>query len=246
VILLLPPSETKRDGGETGTPLDLAALSYPALTAHRERALEALGLLSRDDAQARIALRLGSTQDAELSRNRRVRDAAVLPALELYTGVLYDSLEPTTLSAVGREFANRRLLIHSALFGLVRGGDQLPAYRLSHDSRLPGLSLRGHWRPVITAQLERETGLVVDARSDSYAALGPVPRTAWLLRVVSEQPGGRRVALSHFNKTAKGAFARAVAEAGIVHGSAESLVAWAGAQGIRLEAPRPGVLELVV
>lgn len=246
MIVLLPPSETKRDGGNKGTPLDLAALSYDALTPQRERVLAALELLARDDAEARTALRLGPKQDAELARNRRVRHAAALPALDLYTGVLFDALGAATLSAAGRTFARDRVVIHSALFGLVRGGDALPGYRLSHDSRLPGLSLRRHWRPAIAAELEREPGLIIDARSDSYAALGPAPREAWTLRVVSERDGGRRVAVSHFNKAAKGAFVRAVAEAGIVHASADSLVDWANAQGITLEASAPGVLELLV
>ncbi|MCU1441221.1 MAG: peroxide stress protein YaaA [Rhodoglobus sp.] len=86
---------------------------------------------------------------------------------------------------------------------------------------------------------------MLDLRSESYAALGPAPASAFSLRVVSEDERGRRVALSHFNKHAKGQFARAVISAGIDHGSVDSLLAWAVASGIRLEPGAEGELELV-
>ncbi len=56
--ILLPPSETKRDGG-TGAPLDLRALSFPALSKHRATALGALTRLARDPDAMMRALKLG-------------------------------------------------------------------------------------------------------------------------------------------------------------------------------------------
>ncbi len=126
----------------------------------------------------------------------------------------------------------------------MRGDDAIPAYRLSHDSRLPGLSLRRHWREAVTAALAAEGGLILDLRSDSYIALGPAP-SAVAIRVVSEDARGRRVALSHFNKAGKGRFARAVVEAGVVHSTVDSLLEWASSSGIRLDSTEAG-LDLVV
>lgn len=246
MILLLPPSETKRDQPAAGARLDLAALSFSELTNQRAAALAALQALMLDGDAARAALRLGRTQDAELARNRRLHSAAVQPAIDLYTGVLFDALDAGSLSPAGLRFARDHIVVHSALFGLVRGGDPLPPYRLSHDSRLPGMRLRTHWKHAIADVLARQPGLVVDARSDSYAVLGPAPESAWALRVVTEHADGRRVALSHVNKAAKGRFARAVSDSALVHETAESLVTWARAQGIGLEIARPGVLELIV
>ncbi len=191
------------------------------------------------------ALSLGPTQRFEIDRNRAIATSPVMPALERYTGVLYDALDVATLSDAGRAFAGRHLVIHSALFGLVRGDDPIPAYRLSHDSRLPGLSLRKHWREAVTAALAAEDALVLDLRSDSYSALGPAPSSVVAIRVVSEDARGRRVALSHFNKAGKGEFARAVVEAGIVHSDVGALVEWAASRGIRLDTTAAG-LDLVV
>jgi cytoplasmic iron level regulating protein YaaA (DUF328/UPF0246 family) len=244
VLLLLPPSETKRDGGEDATALDLAALSFPELTAQRRAAITALRRLSRNIAEATAALGLGATQRFEIDRNRALTVSPTMPALERYTGVLYDGIGTEALTPAQRAFAGEHLVIHSALFGPVLAGDPIPAYRCSHDSRLPGLSLRRHWRTAASTSLAGHAGLVLDLRSEPYAALGPVPH-AVTIRVVSQNSAGRRVAISHANKHAKGAFVGEVVRAGIVHDSTDSLLAWAADRGIRLERATPGVLELV-
>ena len=245
MLLVLPPSETKRDGGDAA-PLDLAALSFPELAPQRRAALAALRTVSRSVSGSLDALSLGPTQRFEVDRNRALRTSPGMPALERYTGVLYDGLEVESLSPAEREFASRHVVVHSALFGLVRADDPIPAYRLSHDSRLPGLSLRKHWRDSITSALARHEGLVLDLRSESYASLGPAPDSATYIRVVSENAQGRRVALSHFNKKGKGEFTRAVIAAGFDHATVDDLVAWASREDIRLEPGAPGELDLVV
>jgi len=242
VLLLLPPSETKRDGG-SGAPLELPALSFGELTGARRTALAALAKLSRSIRSSSDALGLGPTQRFEIDRNRAVRSSPTMPAIERYTGVLYEPL--AELTDAERAFAAGHVAIASALFGLVGSADPIPAYRLSHDSRLPELSLRRHWRAPVSAAVAAHDGLVLDLRSESYAALGPAPDATYL-RVVSEGEGGRRVALSHFNKHAKGQFTRAVIAAGIVHDDVDSLLGWAHGHGLRLEPGRPGELDLVV
>lgn len=248
MLLILPPSETKRDGGAEGSSLDLSSLSFPALTPQRAAALTALATLSRNQRIATGALSLGPTQRHELARNRAVTTSPVMPAIDRYTGVLYDGLDAATMSTSQRAFAAAHLVIHSALFGLIAADDGIPAYRLSHNSRLPGLPLRRHWRAPIAAELDSVDGLVVDARSEAYASLGPAPRRddSVYLRVVSASESGRRIALSHFNKKAKGQFARALVESGNDHASVDSLLTWAGSAGFTLERGAAGELDLVV
>jgi len=247
VLILLPPSETKREGGLEGSRLRLDELSYPRLTDARRRALSALGELSSELSAAMAALKLGPTQAAEAERNRRLRRSPVLPALDRYDGVLYDSLEASTLTDEARAFAHRHLAIASALFGLTKALAPIPAYRLSADSRLPGLALKAHWRAGVSQAVAEESGLILDLRSEAYAALGPLPdrADAVFVRVVTEQ-GGRRRALNHFNKAGKGTLTRALLRAGIDHPDVASLLSWAASEGIRLERGAPGELDLVV
>lgn len=246
MLLLLPPSETKRDGGVEGSTLDLAQLSFPQLTPERKKTIAALKTLSRNLMASTGALGLGRTQRFEIDRNRTLTTSAVMPAIDRYTGVLFDGVDVATLTPAQREFAGAHVAIHSALFGLLRANDPIPAYRLSHNSRLPGLSLRKHWREPIAAVLRAHEGLVLDLRSEAYAELGPAPEGAWYVRVVSHDKAGRRVALSHFNKKGKGEFARAVVESGLDHATVDSLLAWAASVGIRLERGAAGELDLVV
>lgn len=246
--LLLPPSETKRDGGVDGSHLRLGALSFPALRAPRRAALHALRELSADPVAAAVALGLGPTQGAELERNRRVERSPVLPAIERYTGVLYDGIGLDGLDAASRAYGDRTLLIHSALFGVLRAGDPIPAYRVSHDSRLPGLRLPAHWRSPVSAVLGelQATEPVLDLRSSSYVGLGPAPTAATTLRVVRDGAAGRRVAISHDNKRFKGALVGALLRSQPTLDAIDDLIAWGASAGFVLQPAGDGRLDLVV
>jgi cytoplasmic iron level regulating protein YaaA (DUF328/UPF0246 family) len=210
VLVLLPPSETKSAGGD-GPPLDLATLTAPELTPVRTELVEALVKLSDDLPASRAALGLSPAQDDQIARNAALWTSPTRPALERYTGVLYDALDARSFTRAQRARAERRLAVGSALFGLVRAADRIPAYRLSAGSALPGLpTLRALWKPALSPVLAAVPGLVVDLRSGSYAALAPVPG-AVTVQVLSERPDGTRAVVSHFNKAHKGRLARLLA-----------------------------------
>jgi cytoplasmic iron level regulating protein YaaA (DUF328/UPF0246 family) len=247
MLILLPPSETKREGGTDGTRLAVRRLGFPQLASARRTALAALEELSRDPVAAVHALKLGKTQAHEAEGNRRIRRSPVMPALDRYDGVLYEALDAATLTPDARAFAHEHLAISSALFGLTRALDPIPAYRLSADSRLPGVALKKLWSPAVSAVVAQQPGLVLDLRSEAYAALGPASAhpNAVFVRVVSEE-GGRKRALNHFNKAGKGRLTRALLLSGIDHPDPAALVAWAADVGIRLEPGETGELDLVV
>ena len=210
MLVLLPPSETKQPGGD-GPPLDLTALTAPELTPVRTELVEALVKLADDVPASRTALGLSAKQDDEIERNAALWTSPTLPALHRYTGVLYDALDVRSLTRAQRARAARRLAVGSALFGVVRGTDRIPAYRLSAGSTLPGLpTLRALWKPALSPVLAAVDELVVDLRSGSYAALAPVPG-AVTLQVLSERADGTRSVVSHVNKAHKGRVARLLA-----------------------------------
>jgi cytoplasmic iron level regulating protein YaaA (DUF328/UPF0246 family) len=248
MLVLLPPSESKRAGGDASRALDYAALSFPELTKPRKQAVDALRRLSRNLGAATAGLRLGGTQAAEIARNRAILTSPVMPALDRYDGVLYDALDAATLTQPARTFAGAHVAIASAAFGLTMALDEIPAYRLSHDSRLPGLSLARLWREPLGGLLARTPGLLLDLRSEAYAKLGPLPERedAVFVRVVSEDAAGRRRALNHFNKHGKGVFTRRLLDAQVDHPDVGSLIDWASSAGLRLDRGAPGELDLVV
>jgi cytoplasmic iron level regulating protein YaaA (DUF328/UPF0246 family) len=210
VLILLPPSETKSDGGD-GPPLNLDRLSFPELNPARKELADELTALARDVGASRAALGLSERQDTEIERNTRLRSAPTMPALRRYTGVLYDALDIGTLRGAAAERATTRLATGSALFGLLMAEDPIPAYRLSAGSMLPGRgTLAAFWRPSLDPMLADLHGLVVDLRSSSYAGLGHIP-AAITVRVLTERPDGTRTVISHHNKASKGRLARLLA-----------------------------------
>lgn len=252
MLVLLPPSETKRDGG-AGAPLALAELSFPGLARVRREVLAAVSALSRNRARSMEALKLGASQTGEVDRNRAIRSSPTMPAIERYTGVLYDALDAGSLSTAHRAFAQRTVAVHSALFGLVAADDRIPAYRLSFDSRLSlergKPSLKKRWAPVVAAQLAATPGLILDLRSEGYVGLGPAPVRGGVhyVRVLARSEDGQVRALNHFNKQAKGLFARALIEAGMELDDTASLLEWARDEGYELSAvPGSSDLALVV
>lgn len=211
MLILLPPSEGKAAPGR-GRPLDLGTLSFPGLTEPRERVLDALVGVSGSPEGAAV-LGLGPTQHDLLARNLTLRSAPTARADRVYTGVLYDALDVDSISTAARRRAAARVAVTSALFGLVRPGDRIPAYRLSGDASLPGLGpVAGVWRQHLGTALEEAGGLLVDLRSSTYAAFWRAPRAA-TVRVLHES-GGRRQVVSHFNKATKGRIVRALLEDG--------------------------------
>lgn len=253
MLILLPPSETKRDGG-AGSPLAVERLRFPSLNPVRREVVDAVVELAADRDAAIRALKLGPKQAGEVERNRGIPSAPTMRALERYTGVLYDALDAESLSSADWVVAAETVAVQSALLGLVGADDPVPAYRLSFDSRLSlhrgAASLKKRWSQAGAAALAERNDLLLDLRSEGYAALAPLPERdgAHYVRVLARDESGHVRALNHFNKQAKGLLTRALIEAGAGFETTASLLDWAGAEGYELRPAGDGSadLELVV
>jgi cytoplasmic iron level regulating protein YaaA (DUF328/UPF0246 family) len=259
VLVLLPPSEGKYAPGR-GKPLDLATLSFPELTATRDRVLDALTrLASRHPAQALDVLGLSPRQSDEVERDAVLESAPTATASAVYTGVLYEALDLATLDTAARRRAQRMLVVQSALFGALRPGDRIPSYRLSGDVSLPGLGpVATLWRDPLSAAMPSAAGrgLVVDLRSGTYAAMwrptGDVASRTVAVRVLQELPDGSRKVVSHFNKATKGRLVRHWLENAVDPRDADDLADACESAGVTAELgerTRPGTvrrLDLVV
>ena len=215
MLILLPPSEGKT-APSRGKPLDLAGLDFPDLHAARAETLDALVSLctGRPSAEAAQVLGLGTTQLDLVERNAHLATAPTARAETVYTGVLYEALDLPTLDTAARRRAARQVAITSGLFGVVRPGDRIPAYRLSADVDLPGVGkVATYWGRHLGPAVEHAAGdgLVLDLRSGAYAPFWRPPRPlaarVATVRVLHEVDGRRKV-VSHFNKATKGRLVR--------------------------------------
>ncbi|WP_405217194.1 YaaA family protein [Agrococcus sp. Ld7] len=230
MIVLLPPSETKAAGG-MGASLTTASLGFPGLAVVRSRALAALDRLVARGQDTSTPAKARAAAD-----NASVRTSPTMPAVDRYTGVLFNALDAASLDADARAWVEGHVVIQSALLGFVRACDGIPSYKVSATSKLPGERMRDLWSDA-GSSIE---GFVVDLRSKAYAQLAPVPG-AVTVEVVS--PDG--AALNHWNKAGKGALVRALAVSGARADSADALVRWAESTDVPLFRTDSGV-RLVV
>lgn len=214
MLILLPPSETK-SAPSSGNPVDVTTLSWPQLRPQRERALKALMKVSAQK-NALEALGVGASLASEVQRNTTLLEAPAAPALEVYTGVLFDALDPGSFTVAQRTVADEVLVVISALWGAVKAADQIPAYRLSGATALRGLGRSGglkmstYWKPHLNRHLcpEAQGQVVVDCRSATYAAaFQPAPENTVTIKVVQMVKGQRKV-VSHNAKHTRGLVAR--------------------------------------
>jgi uncharacterized protein len=234
MLIVLPPSETKAPDG-TGAPLDFARLSFTSLTPVREELVAELSALQVEEAMAELGLSERLRGEAEA--NRELLSAPTMPAVERYTGVLYDALDAATLPDRGQ------LAVGSALFGVLGADDPIPRYRLSGGSKLGRRTMKSRWGKSVTEALAEVDDLVVDLRSGAYQQLGPLKR-AVTVRVESVRDDGTRKVVSHFNKHHKGVLARELADKRA--DSVEEVASLAEAAGMTVEVISDTELTLVV
>ncbi|MBT0994806.1 peroxide stress protein YaaA [Cellulomonas sp. DKR-3] len=209
MLVLLPPSEGKT-APRRGAPVDLGALSAPALTPARAAVLDALVRVSaRPDATDVLHVSAGLSD--EVARNTALRQAPAAPARSVYTGVLHTAAGLAHLTPAQRRRAEQSVRIFSGLWGVVTPQDVIPAYRLSGGVDLPGVGPLGTvWRAHLGAVLDEQAagGLVVDARSADYVAMWRPAAADWVAVRVERELAGRRSVVSHNAKHARGVLTR--------------------------------------
>lgn len=222
---------------------------HPTLGGARERALAALERLIAGPADAAAAALLlpPATVDDALAINTRVRGARTMPALQRYAGTVYEGLAFTQLDEAAKRVAARSTLVLSGLFGVVRGDEPVPAYRVPAKAVLPDLGVAGtFWRPLldeVMPGLLARGGLVLDLRSSDYAAMwrprGAIAKRVITVRVLSPLPSGNYGVVSYPSKLAKGrltaALAQRVAAGGAVANIGDVADVWTAHCGPRAE-----------
>ena len=221
MLVLLPPSEAKATGCD-GPPVGRRpTLSTPSLSASRRALLAAIRAAARTDRAELVAgLRLPrSVADAALRADLRAPTAPTLPALRRYAGVLYQALDVGSLAPGAVRRAEAAVIVTSGLWGVVRGADLVPDYRVPAGGRVPGLGgVAAHWRGPLADVLPSLVGdaSVLDLRSTDYLAMwrpGPALRGRVLqVRVLADPGTGRAPSgVSYHAKWVKGLLVRHLA-----------------------------------
>ncbi len=217
MLIILPPSETKRPPPASGPTVALDQLSFAELTPLRRAVLDALVETSAGpDAFRRLLVR--PTLADEVVRNTWLPDLATMRALEVYAGPLFEGLGAGSLSDSGAERAGRSVVVTSPLWGALRPSDRIPPYRLHVCARLVGMErLEPTWRTVLPGVLGEAAGngVVVDVRSASVLALGTAAGAGERTVLVNVRQGNGRHRLGDVvAKRIRGQVVRHLLEAG--------------------------------
>jgi cytoplasmic iron level regulating protein YaaA (DUF328/UPF0246 family) len=254
VLIIVPPSESKRAPARTGAPVALERLSFPELTPTRRVVADALVRTSGSlDAFRRLQVRPSIAP--EVAANTHLFDLPALPVLDLYTGPLHEGLDAAGLSQAAAARAATTLVINSALWGALRPSDRVPPYRLHVCAHLVGLeALEPLWREGLPGVLAEAAGdgLIVDVRSPTYQATGmPAGRgEQTVVLSVDLGPPGHRVG-DVIAKRVRGEAAHHLLEAGVEPDDPPELAAaLADRWPTRLEPPeragKPWTLTLTI
>jgi cytoplasmic iron level regulating protein YaaA (DUF328/UPF0246 family) len=168
-----------------------------------------------------------------------------MAALDRYAGVLYAALDVATLTAAARRRALTEVVVFSGLWGVVRGDDPVPDYRVPASGSVPGLGgVTAHWRRPLEAVMPGLLGdeSVLDLRSTDYLAMwrptGALRDQVLRVRVLAEKgTGARRTVgpVSFHAKHVKGQVVRHLVAGRRRHSDPMAALAdAAGALGLRL------------
>ena len=123
------------------------------------------------------------------------------PAINVYTGVLYQALEWASLSAAAKKRGASAVVIISAKYGAVRPDQLIESYKEKIDNS----AMRG---PVSAILDPIKTPLIVDCRSSAYKTVwhSPVEKTVEVR--VSTVVDGVRTVVTHMSKKTRGEITR--------------------------------------
>lgn len=190
LIVLIPPSEGKTPGGNGS-----------ALSSLHPVTQELLKEIASSDPEKLYSARKHEAHEL----NTHVRTAPTMPAINRYSGVVYDGLDYDALE--NKEWIDEHVRIVSGLFGLVKPQDTIPNYKLP----ITKLAAAKRWHESITEQLKGV--FVIDLLPQAHKKA--VSYDAGVEIEFTRKHNGKVVKAGHAGKKIKGRFVRWLAEQNI-------------------------------
>ena len=209
MYILFSPSEGKKLDGDF-SPLNTEALLFPQLKNIRQPLLEAYNELILNGSQEQLHDLTGIKKDEEIKKYQHdIFSSATMPALQRYNGVAYDYLDISTLSQEEKDYLYAQTIVFSNLFGPLRGGDLIPAYKFKQGSTLDGIPTEKVYKKEFSSSLDAllKDELVLDLRAGFYEKFYALQKPFITMKFLK---GGKSV--SHWAKAYRGKVLRTLAQ----------------------------------
>ena len=201
--ILIPPSEGKAKVKTANTLFCKTNFKFEREVNQVVRLLELIG-----DEDLRSVY--GTSAEKALMFHRQNQDifnSPCAPAIERYTGVVYEHIHWSTLSNKAQQYMEKNVLIFSGLFGLLSPQTLIPDYKL----KMNVLSLQHHWNPILTENLKDEK-VIIDLLPQVHRKAYTPNKENVIFVDFLIQNKGKKSAAGHFGKAVKGEFIRYMSE----------------------------------
>jgi len=208
MYILFSPSEGKKLGGRNPQ-LELETLLFPPLSTTRSPLLNSYNDLINNGSLAQLQALTGVKKEEEIKKYQNdIFASATMPAIERYDGVAYDYLDLDTLSQEEKSYLDTQTIIFSNLFGPLRGGDNIPAYKLKQGATLNDIATEKVYKASSSDMLNDllKDQLVLDLRAGYYEKFYTLNQPFVTMKFLK---GGKSV--SHWAKAYRGKVLRTLA-----------------------------------
>jgi len=201
MYILFSPSEGKKLGGE-GSVLEEQTLLFQELHSKRLPLLLSYNKLILEGSQSELHKLTGIKKEEEIKKYQKdIFTSATMPSIERYDGVAYDYLDFSSLSQQSKNFLYQHCIIFSNLFGPLRGGNLIPAYKFKQGASLGGIATETIYKKEFSCALDTlfKDELILDLRAGFYEKFYTLDQDFITMKFLK---GGKSV--SHWAKAYRG------------------------------------------
>ena len=164
-----------------------------------------------------LATFYGISEERALVEKERIEalldgSAKTYPALELFDGLMYRSIERQGLSGKEQTYLQEHLLITTALYGVIPAYEGIAPHRLDFMIKLKpdGQSLKALWREEYDRSVEEEEQILSLLSSEFEMVFSKTIRDRMIRIKFMENRGGKLKVHSTISKKARGAMVTAM------------------------------------
>ena len=208
--ILIPSAKELNEKGRAVVPKPLSSQT--------KQILQSLGDLSLEDLASFYAISEERSQvEQERIKNLVNGSAKVYPALELFDGLMYRSMERKNLSEKEKAYLLEHLLITTALYGVIPAYEGIAPHRLDFmmKLKLAGQSLKTIWKEQYDQAVVEEDQILSLLSSEFELVFSKTIRERMIQIKFMENRGGKLKIHSTISKKARGAMVTAMMKQGI-------------------------------